>query len=105
MRIHADQDPGQTLKSQKVEFLHEKYRILYVEKRSQNITRKVFSKAFWKGRKLGLFVNFGKFPCYWIRIRIPNTDPDSGQPNHRRSMRIQIHNSEKKIIESYVVSY
>ncbi len=24
MRIHADPDPGQTLKSQKVEFLHEK---------------------------------------------------------------------------------
>jgi hypothetical protein len=25
MRIQADLDPGQTLKSQKVEFLHEKY--------------------------------------------------------------------------------
>jgi hypothetical protein len=24
-RIHADPDPGQTFKSQKVEFLHEKY--------------------------------------------------------------------------------
>ncbi len=28
-----------------------------------------------KGRKSGLFVNFGQFPCYWIRILIPNTDP------------------------------
>ncbi len=42
LRIYADQDPGQTLKSQKDEFLHEKYRILYVEKRSQNIPRKEF---------------------------------------------------------------
>jgi hypothetical protein len=25
MRIHADPDPGQTLPSQKVEYLHEKY--------------------------------------------------------------------------------
>jgi hypothetical protein len=44
------------------------------------------SKAFLKGRKPGLFVNFGQF-CPWIRIRIripipiPNTDPDPRQPN------------------------
>ncbi len=31
-----------------------------------------------KGRKPGLFVNFGQFPCSWIRIRIPNTDADPG---------------------------
>jgi hypothetical protein len=31
------------------------------------------TKAFLKGRKPGLFVNFGQFPCYWTRIRIPNT--------------------------------
>jgi hypothetical protein len=28
-------------------------------------------KDFLKGRKPGLFVNFGKFPCSWIRMRIP----------------------------------
>ncbi len=34
------------------------------------------TKAFLKGRKPGLFVNFGQFPCSWIqiRIRISNTD-------------------------------
>ncbi len=52
MPIYADPDPGQTLKSQKVEFT-----------------------------KIGLFVNFGQFPCSWIRIRILNTDPYPGQPN------------------------
>jgi hypothetical protein len=36
------------------------------------------TKAFFKGRKPGFFVNFGQFPYSWIhiRIRIPNTDPD-----------------------------
>jgi hypothetical protein len=31
----------------------------------------------YEGRKPGLFVNYGQFPCSWIRIRIsiPNTDP------------------------------
>jgi hypothetical protein len=28
-----------------------------------------------------------------IRIRIPNTDPDSGEPNQCGSMRIRIHNN------------
>jgi hypothetical protein len=49
---------------------------------------------------LGLYINFGQFPCSLIRIRIsiPNMDPD--QPNHcgygsRRaeSMRIRIQKS------------
>jgi hypothetical protein len=34
-----------------------------------------------KGRKSGLFVNFGEFPCSWIRIRIIKTDPDPRHPN------------------------
>jgi hypothetical protein len=35
-----------------------------------------------KGRKKpGLLVNFGQNPCSWIRIRIPNTDPNPGQRN------------------------
>ncbi len=39
------------------------------------------TKVFLKGRKPVLFVNFGQFPCSWIRIRIriPNKDPD---PQH-----------------------
>ncbi len=36
----------------------------------------------YEGWKPGLFVNFGQFSCSWIRIRIPYTDPDPGQPNH-----------------------
>jgi hypothetical protein len=41
------------------------------------------TKAFFKSRKPGLFVNFRQFRCSWIRIRIPNTDPnpDPGEPN------------------------
>ena len=35
-------------------------------------------KTLFKGWnwKLGLFVSFGQLLCSWIRIRIPNTDPD-----------------------------
>jgi hypothetical protein len=41
------------------------------------------SKAILKSWKSGLFVNFGQFPCSWIRIqiRIANTDPDRREPN------------------------
>jgi hypothetical protein len=92
---YADPDPDQTFESQKAEFLHEK--ILKVGKRSINIPTKV-QKPFFKGRKPGLFVNFGQFPCSWIRIRIPNTDPDPRQPNDCGSrwirIRIWIHNTE-----------
>jgi hypothetical protein len=38
------------------------------------------TKAILKGWKSGLFVNFGQFPCSWIRICIPTTDPDPGEP-------------------------
>ncbi len=46
------------------------------------------TKYFFKGRKRGLFVNFGKFPCSWIQIRIPNMDPDPGEP-----IRTRVHNT------------
>jgi hypothetical protein len=39
------------------------------------------TKAFLKGRKPGLLEYFLQFPCSWIRICIPNTEPDPGQPN------------------------
>jgi hypothetical protein len=56
--------------------------ILEVGIRSKNIPYEG-TEAFSKGKKLGLFDNFDQFPCSWIRIRIriPNTDPDPGQPN------------------------
>jgi hypothetical protein len=80
MRIHADPDPdpGQTVKSQKVECLHKK--ILQVGNRSKNIPTKIrrYTKAFLIGRNQGyllILVNFdapgsesgSAFP---IRIRI-----------------------------------
>ncbi len=54
-------------------------------------------KPFWKGRKPDLLINFGQFPCSWIQIRIPNTDPDPGQPKKCGSRRIRIHNTFFKI--------
>jgi hypothetical protein len=39
------------------------------------------TKVFLKGWNSGLLVNFVQFPCSWIRIRIPNTDPDPEEPN------------------------
>jgi hypothetical protein len=36
--------------------------------------------ALLNGRKPG-----SQFPCSWIRIRIPNIDPDPGQPNQSGS--------------------
>jgi hypothetical protein len=40
-------------------------------------------------RKETILVNF---PCFWIQIRIPNTDLEPGQPNECGSMLIRIHN-------------
>ncbi len=53
------------------------------------------TKAFLKGRKPGLFVNFCQLTCSWIRIRIPNTypDPNPRQPNECGSRKIRIHNT------------
>ncbi len=31
----------------------------------------VDSKVVLKGWKSGLFINLGRCPCFWIRIRIP----------------------------------
>jgi hypothetical protein len=49
--------------------------------------------ALLKGRKPGLFVNFGKFPCSWIRIRFPIMDLIciQGIQIKFESMRIRIH--------------
>jgi hypothetical protein len=52
-------------------------------------------KTFVKERKPVLLVNFGQFPCSWIRIRIPNTDTDPVQPTKcgSRWIQIRIHNT------------
>ncbi len=85
-QANTDPNPGQTLKSQKVEFLHEKYRSKYVKKHAYEGTW-YRTKAFLKGRKprvyLWILVNFhapesgSVFP---IRIRIQdnqmNADPN-----------------------------
>jgi hypothetical protein len=51
------------------------------------------TKAFLKGRKPGLFVNFSQFPCFWIQIRISNADPDPRQLNKCGSRWIRIRNT------------
>ncbi len=55
------------------------------------------AKAFWKGRKLSFFVNF---PCSWIRIRIPNTDPDPREQTE--SKWIRIHNNSVNWLSHYL---
>jgi hypothetical protein len=70
MPILADPDLGQAMPTQRGEF--------YVKVKGHTLVGK---KAVLKGWKSGLFVNLGQFPCSPIRIRIPNTDPDPGEPN------------------------
>ncbi len=67
--------------------------VLKVGNRSKRRVPTKIQKATLKDRKPGLFVNFGQFPCSWILIRIPNTDPDPGQPYQFGSMRIRIQNT------------
>ncbi len=77
MRIHAapDPDPGQTSKSQKLNFF-------------------TWNKAYLRRYKR---LSGCPFPCSWIRIRIriPNTYPDLNpvQPNQWGSVLIRIHNT------------
>jgi hypothetical protein len=86
---------GQTKKSQKVKFLPEK--CIKIGDLGQKLTLEG-TEAVLKGRNQ---VNFGQFPCSWIRIRIriPNTDLDSGS-RKSKSIRIQtgtrIHNTARQ---------
>jgi hypothetical protein len=64
-QIHSDADPGQTLKSQTVNFS------MLNNLKAGNRSTYEGKKDFLKDRKPGLFVNFGKFPCSWIRIPFP----------------------------------
>ncbi len=52
------------------------------------ILHEKYTKAFLKGWNSGIFVNFGQFLCSWIRIHIPDMDPDQGESSQRGSMRI-----------------
>ncbi len=61
MRI-PDPDPVQTLKPQKVNFYMNNMLKIGFTRRSKNISNEG-TKAFLKGRKPGLFFNFGQFPC------------------------------------------
>jgi hypothetical protein len=58
MRIHADPDPQHRYEG---------------------------TKVFLTGRKPRLFVNYGQFPCSWIRTCILNEYQDPGQTNQCRS--------------------
>jgi hypothetical protein len=60
MRIHADPDSGQTLKSHKV-------------KRRYKSFLKSKNQVYLLILKSGLFVIFGQCPCSWFRIRIQDS--------------------------------
>ncbi len=66
MRIHADPDPNQTLRSQKS------------EKTYCTVPTKVKMPTRNQVYQYRVFV---QFPCSWIWIRILITDPNTGQPN------------------------
>jgi hypothetical protein len=95
--LYADpnSDPGQTSKSQKVEFLHWKYTKLGKVIDQNTYIRRFGTKAFLKWKKPGLFFNFCQLPCSWIWIwvRIPKTDPDPLQQKECGFMWIWIHNT------------
>ncbi len=90
-RVYADPDPGQTFKSQKSDFLHEKYGILKVPvgNRSKNIHTKV-QKPFWEKTRF-IFK-------FWTTFMLLDPDPhsqyesgpDPRQPNEWGS---EIHNT------------
>jgi hypothetical protein len=78
MRIHAAScgsgyGSWSDFKVTKIEILHEKY--TYSGKRVKKHTYEG-KKAFLEGRKRGLFLNFGRFPCSLVRILYSYTDPD-----------------------------
>ncbi len=88
MRIRILSDPDlerQTLPSRKVELSHENMGHLSRYGYKTYPLRYNYKSLFEMLECL--FVNFGKFLYSWIRIRvrIPNTDPDPGEPNHCES--------------------
>ncbi len=57
------------------------------QKTYRTYIRRYSTVAIFKGMKTGLFVNIGQYPFSWIRIRIPDTDPDPGLPIQGGSIR------------------
>jgi hypothetical protein len=70
MRNHADPDPEKAFFMK----IYLKYGRKY--SRPKNISSKF--KSPFERKEIRFFLPFGQFPCYWIWIRIPNTDPDLG---------------------------
>jgi hypothetical protein len=64
MWIHADPDPVRLLSHKRLNF--------YIK----NILKVIGKKHANVGK-----INLGQFTCFWILIRIPNTDPVPGLPN------------------------
>jgi hypothetical protein len=59
------------------------------------------TKAFLKGWKSGLFINFGRFLASGPRIRISNSDSDPGEPNHilfKHGLQIKEYKISNKVI-------
>ncbi len=101
IRIHADLDPGRTLKSQKVEFLHLKYQVYFKNVGNTiNIPTNTINIPYLFERRetrFTVFVNFGQFPCSWIQIRLMycqlnfflnlfSTDNSPDKITHRRPL-------------------
>ncbi len=63
----------------KLNFLHFRYCILKIRFRSKTYLRR--NKSPLQRQKIRFICKFFPFSCFWIRICIPNTDPDPGQPN------------------------
>jgi hypothetical protein len=65
----------------------------------QVIGHKTKVQSLFDGLNSTFVVNISRFPCSWIRIRIPITDLDPGEPNHCVSKRIQIHNTGHRYVK------
>jgi hypothetical protein len=71
-QMHPDPDPGQTLPSVKVEFLHEN--VLDFSNRSENIPKYLHKLFLWAENQV--YFHFCLFPCSWFRIRITDPEPN-----------------------------
>jgi hypothetical protein len=69
-QTNADPDSSRNLKTQEVEFLHEKYRYLKLIIGKKNHTYNGSGiKDFQKAGSQVYLLLFGKFLCSWIRIQ------------------------------------
>ncbi len=102
MRIHADSDPCQTYSHKNLNFLT--WKIYLMQVMGQKTYRYFRTcKGIFDRQEPSLFMNFCNFPYSWIRIRLPHTDPDPGQPNECGSMWIRIHKTAWRCWEAWAV--